>query len=92
MRHRFHSGVNAMSVRSTILEQFERVAQEQDKPITTFNDETALLESGLDSVCFAIIIASLEDILGVDPFFAAGASAFPVTVGDFIDLYERAVP
>ena len=81
-----------MSVRSTIIEQFERVALELDKPIRTFTDETTLLESGLDSVCFAFIIASLEDILGVDPFVATGASAFPVTVGEFIDLYERAIP
>jgi hypothetical protein len=81
-----------MSVRSTIVEEFQRVALEHDRPITTFTDETALLESGLDSLCFGIIVARLEDILGVDPFTTVEELAFPATVGEFIDLYERAVP
>ena len=81
-----------MSVRSAIVEEFKRVALEQDKSITPLTDETTLLDSGLDSLCFAIIVARLEDILGVDPFIAAEELAFPVTVGEFIQLYERAVP
>jgi acyl carrier protein len=35
-----------------------------------------LLETGLDSLCFAIIVARLEDELGVDPFSVDDAS-FP---------------
>lgn len=81
-----------MSVRSTILEQFKLVALEQNKPVTNFTDETTFVDSGLDSLCFAIIVARLEDILGVDPFVAANDLAFPVTVGEFIGLYERALP
>jgi acyl carrier protein len=81
-----------MSVRSTILEQFKLVAQEHNKPTTTFTDETTFLDSGLDSLCFAIIVARLEDVLGVDPFLKADELAFPVTVGEFIGLYERALP
>lgn len=81
-----------MSVRATIVDQLERVAREHDKPSATFSDETPLLDSGLDSLCFAIIVARLEDILGVDPFAAAEEVAFPVTVGELISLYERAAP
>lgn len=81
-----------MSVRSTIIEELKRVALEHDKPNTTFADETTLLDSGLDSLCFAIIVARLEDIFGVDPFNSAEELAFPVTVGEFIGLYERTVP
>ena len=81
-----------MSVRSTIVEEFKRVALEQNKSITTFASETALLDSGLDSLCLAIIVARLEDILGVDPFNAVEELEFPVTIGEFIQLYERAVP
>ena len=57
-----------MSVRSTILFEFEQVAREQDKVLATVSDGLMLLESGLDSLCFAIIVARLEDTLGVDPF------------------------
>ena len=49
-----------------------------------------LLESGLDSLCFAIIVARLEDQLGVDPFTASEDVYFPVTMGDFIKFYQDA--
>ncbi len=49
-----------------------------------------LLESGLDSLCFAIIVATLEDELGYDPFTEAEDVYFPVTLGDFLRFYERA--
>jgi acyl carrier protein len=83
--------VNPMPLRSTIIEEFKRVASEHDKPIIPFSDETSLLDSGLDSLCFAILVARLEDALGVDPFETVDEAAFPATVGEFIGLYERAV-
>jgi hypothetical protein len=48
-----------------------------------------LLESGLDSLSFAILVARLEDVLGVDPFTASDDVYFPVTLGDFIKFYEN---
>jgi hypothetical protein len=41
-------------------------------------------------LCFAIIVARLEDEIGVDPFSTDDNIDFPVTVGDFITLYENA--
>ena len=79
-----------MSVRSTVLEQFAQVAKEQNKRIDLLSDEVVLLDSGLDSLCFAIIVARLEDDLGVDPFSAADELQFPRTIGEFVALYERA--
>jgi acyl carrier protein len=79
-----------MSVRSTILVQFEQVAKEQKKALAPLSDDLVLLDSGLDSLCFAIIVARLEDLLGIDPFSAADDVDFPVTVGDFIKFYEDA--
>jgi acyl carrier protein len=78
-----------MTVRYTILGLFEQIAKEQEKTLAPISDDLALLESGLDSLCFAVIVARLEDTLGVDPF-AAAEEAYPVTVGDFIRLYENA--
>jgi acyl carrier protein len=80
-----------MSVRSTITAQFETVAAEQKRRLAPLADDLLLLESGLDSLSFAIIVARLEDTLGVDPFSTDEAIDFPVTLGDFIELYERAV-
>jgi len=81
-----------VSVRASVLAQFERVAQEQKKTLAPLTDDLVLLESGLDSLCLAIIVAQLEDALGVDPFSAAEDAEFPVTLGDFIEFYEHAAP
>ncbi len=81
-----------MSVRASVLAQFERVAQEQKKTLAPLTDDLVLLESGLDSLCLAVIVAQLEDALGVDPFSAAEDAEFPVTLGDFIEFYEHAAP
>ena len=82
--------VNTMSVRSTIVSQFEEVAKEQKKKLAVLSDDMVLLDSDLDSLCFAIIVARLEDILGYDPFSASEAVDFPVTFGDFVKFYEDA--
>ena len=48
-----------------------------------------LLESGLDSLGFAVLVARLEDKLGVDPFTASEDAIFPVTFGDLVKVYEN---
>ena len=78
-----------MDIRPAILSQFETVAKEQDKKLATLTDDLVLLDSGLDSLCFAIIVARLEDELGFDPFSELDEITFPVTVGDFIRYYEN---
>ena len=78
------------SVRSTVTSRFEQVAREQKKTLAALSDDLVLLDSGLDSLCLAIIVARLEDALGVDPFSSGTDAEFPVTLGDFIRLYEDA--
>lgn len=79
-----------MTVKDTILSEFETVSREQGKTLIAMTDDTMLLESGLDSLCFAILVARLEDTLGVDPFQTADDEKFPVTIGDFVRIYENA--
>jgi acyl carrier protein len=76
-----------MSVQSDIIDQFRRVAREQGRAIAELNDQTSLLECGLDSLCFAIVVTRLEDQFGVDPF-SSESTLFPVTFGEFVQLYE----
>jgi acyl carrier protein len=78
-----------VSVRTTITSQFEQVAREQQRALSPLSDDMRLVQSGLDSLSFAIIVARLEDSLGVDPFNAAETVEFPVTFGDFVRLYEN---
>jgi len=75
-----------MSVRSTITSLFEQVAREQQRQLLPLSDDLKLLQSGLDSLSFALIVARLEDALGFDPFETV--EKFPVTFGDFVRLYE----
>ena len=79
-----------MSITSIIISQFEQVGKEQNKQLAPLTDDLVLLESGLDSLCFAIIVSRLEDALGVDPFSVADDFYFPVTLSDFIKCYEDA--
>jgi hypothetical protein len=79
-----------MSIRLTIISQVEQVADEQRVKLPALSDELVLLESGLDSLCFAILVARLEDTLGLDPFTASDDVYFPVTLGDFVMAYENA--
>jgi acyl carrier protein len=79
-----------MSIRATIISEFEKIVKEQNKESAPLTDDLVLLESGLDSLCFAIIVARLEDALGFDPFSTAEEVYFPVTLGDFIKFYEDA--
>jgi len=78
-----------MSLRSTITAQFEQVAQEQKRKLSRLSDDLRLLDSGLDSLSFALIVARLEDAVGFDPFDTDEELKFPVTFGDFLKLYEN---
>jgi acyl carrier protein len=80
-----------MSVRSEILDLFEQVAHEQNKRLGPLSDELPLLDSGLDSLCFAVLVSRLEAELGVDPFSESEDAPFPVSLGEFIRFYENAV-
>jgi acyl carrier protein len=80
-----------MSNRESILAVFKQVAAQQGRTLADMTDATVLTECGLDSLSFAIVVSSLEDTLGVDPFASDDWVDFPVTFGDFIRLYDRAV-
>jgi acyl carrier protein len=79
-----------MSIRSEVIAQFKQVADEQNRNLATLVDDLRLLDAGLDSLCLAIIVARLEDALGIDPFSTAEDAPFPVTLGDFVKSYENA--
>jgi len=80
-----------MSIKLTVISEIERVADEQHKKLAHLTDEAVLVNSGLDSLCFAILVARLEDRLGIDPFATSDDISFPVTLGDFVRVYEDAV-
>jgi len=79
------------TIRERIILQVQQVAKERNKAtLPRLTDDLIVLESGLDSLDFAILVARLEDELGIDPFSSADEVDFPVTFGDFLRLYENA--
>jgi acyl carrier protein len=78
-----------MSVKLTIMGQMEEIAREHGKILAPLRDDLVLLDSGLDSLGFAVLVARLEDKLGIDPFTASEDAMFPVTFGDFVKVYEN---
>lgn len=74
-----------------IMDQITRIAEQQGRTLSPLDDDLRLLESGLDSLCLAILVACLDDELELDPFAGDNEIVFPVTIGDFIRLYENAV-
>ncbi len=78
-----------MSFRAAIIANIECVAKEQNRSLAPLSDDLPLQESGLDSLCWAIVVARLESGLGFDPFVAADDVFFPITLGDFIQAYEN---
>lgn len=78
-----------MSTRSKILAAIELIAKEQKVSLPPLVDDLSLNETGFDSLAFAILVARLEDDLGVDPFTLSGNATALLTVGDFVRAYEK---
>ena len=69
----------------------QMLALEQEKVLAPLRDQLPLSETGLDSLCFAVLAARLEDLLGVDPFAGGEMEEFPTTFGKLVAFYEHAL-
>jgi len=78
------------SIRSVIISEIQHLAAEDEKSLPSLTDELVLLESGLDSLAIAILVARLEEALNLDPFTDSDEVYYPITLGDFIKAYESA--
>ena len=79
-----------MSVKAAVIAEIQRIAEDDTKSLPPLTDDLVLLDSGLDSLGVAILVARLEETLGFDPFTETDDIAYPVTLGDFIRFYEHA--
>lgn len=48
-----------------------------------------LLETGLDSLGFAIFVSQLEEALGYDPFSLSDEAYYPQTFDEFVAFYRQ---
>lgn len=78
-----------MLVKSRIFSVMQEIAEQQKVKLPPLEDHLSLHETGFDSLAFAILVARLEDDLGVDPFTVAEDAAFPSTIGEFVRAYAN---
>ena len=60
--------------------------------LPALTDDLVLLESGLDSLGFAVLVLELEMQLGFDPFTSSKESYYPSTFAEFVSFYEKFEP
>jgi hypothetical protein len=78
-----------MTMKLTILNEMVAVAADLGLRLAPLRDDLPLLECGLDSLGFAVLVSRLEDVTGRDPFAAAAASRYPKTIGDLVAFYDE---
>lgn len=80
-----------MKIREVICELFDEALESTESSLQCVQlaDETVLLDSGLDSLGFAILVARLEEELGFDPFVEMEDAVYPTTFGEFVAIYEN---
>jgi hypothetical protein len=77
-------------IKETYMEVLEQTGSKLLVP--ELNDDVILLESGLDSLGFAILVATLEEKLDFDPFTLMDEPFYPSTFGEFVEIYEKMNP
>ena len=80
------------NLRERITTAIQETADMRGNEVGVLVDETVLLESGLDSLGFAILVARLEEELGYDPFVLMDVPVYPRTLNEFIEIYQRFAP
>ena len=83
-----------MSVKNMIKETYLEVLEQTGSELLVpdLKDDVILLESGLDSLGFAILVALLDEKLGYDPFTMMDKPFYPTTFGEFVEIYEKMNP
>jgi acyl carrier protein len=78
-----------MNLEKIIFNEIRQIAAETASPVgSELNRDTKVFDSGLDSLGFAVLVAKLEETLGYDPFVSMAEPIYPVTLGEFVDMYE----
>ena len=62
--------------------------EEDELEVPELTDDVVLLETEMDSLGFAVLVTRLEESLGFDPFSEMDEPVYPVTLGEFVSVYE----
>ena len=77
-------------LRPRILAVVNKILSDSGRPTCQPTDQDTLTnDMGLDSLDLAVLVVTLEQQLGVDPFHDASTPVH--TLGDLVDVYAEAV-
>jgi acyl carrier protein len=75
---------------TAVFDEIWRDAKASEPP--QLHDDTVLLETGLDSMAFAVLVMRLDEDLGFDPFSMDSDPVYPRTFKQFVDFYKMHAP
>lgn len=79
-----------MNLEQQIRQAMRQVAELNDcQLIDPIEADTLLLECGLDSLAYAMLVAQLEEDLGFDPFTELAIDTYPSTFTEFLVIYQK---
>lgn len=81
-----------MSIESTVRTILLELLEEDGISGVELTPETVLLETGLDSLGFAVLVTRLETALGYDPFSIMTEPSYPTTLAEFVAVYDEFAP
>ena len=78
-----------METRQIITETLQELLADNGVTLAVpLDGNTPLLQTGLDSLGFAILVVRLEERLGYDPFVLMTEAVYPRTLDEFVAIYE----
>ena len=79
-----------LNLEQQIKDAMQQVAELSDcQLVESINPDTLLLECGLDSLGYAMLVAQLEEDLGYDPFTELALDTYPSTFAEFFAMYQQ---
>jgi len=83
--------MNREYLEKVIAEKFDEIYRNQKKgeQSPALKEDTVLLDTGIDSLGFAILVTTLEEELDCDPFSISEEAYYPQTFGEFVDFYTK---
>lgn len=81
--------VDRKNIEDVILREVVKLLEEEKGDHVDVGLQDGLVESGMDSLAFAVLVTRLEDLLGLDPFLALEEDIYPRTVAELVDVYAK---
>jgi acyl carrier protein len=82
--------VDVQEIHTAVVGEIARLLAEDDKPVPSIGPDDGLIDLGLDSLSFAVVITRLEELLGYEPLDLIESGAYPRTVRELVAVYAGA--